>query len=400
MYLRRCGQSKSKKDHIYWELVENYRTERGPRQHIVTYLGEMNRVALEGIKQAAIQKDKTFQGNLFADNFEPEWVEVDVKRVRVEGVRDFGGYWLGLQIWNKLGLTFFLDGLMLQGREEIAWSVMTGVLTLMRLCNSSSELRIAGHLYERTALVDLLGVPVDKVNEDRLYRGLDNLLPHKAELEKHLKERLGELFDLEYDLLLYDMTSTYFEGESADNPQAEYGYSRDHRSDCKQVCIALIVSRWGLPLGYEVFGGNRSDATTLEEIVMKVEAQYGHANRIWVMDRGMVSEENLQFLRAEGRRYIVGTPRSQLRRFEEELLNKDWEQIRAGLEVKLCPGEEGEETFIICRSASRGQKEKAIHERFEKRIEKGLTKLSESCHKRSLKPIIKKKIPLYPINFS
>ena len=210
-------------------------------------------------------------------------------------------------------------------------------------------------------------------------------MPHKNALEKHLKERLGELFNLEYDLLLYDVTSTYFEGEAADNGQAQRGYSRDHRPDCKQICIALVVSREGLPLGYGVFNGNRHDVTTVEEIVTKIESQYGRANRIWVMDRGMLSEDNLEFLQSKERRYIIGTPKSQLKHFEQELLSEDWEKIRDGLEVKACPSPSGEETFILCRSEARAQKEKAIHDRFEKRIEQGLAKIAESCRKRQQK---------------
>jgi transposase len=260
--------------------------------------------------------------------------------------------------------------------------MMTLTLVLMRLCEPSSELRIAEHLYERSSLGDLLGIPADKVNDDRLYRTLDSLLPHKAEIEKHLKARLGELFNLEYDLLLYDVTSTYFEGECVRNGQAMRGYSRDHRPDCKQVCIALVVSREGLPLGYEVFAGNRADVRTVEDIVEKIESQYGTAGRIWVMDRGMVSEENLELLRSGGRRYIVGTPKSQLKRFEQQLLAEDWQTVQEGLEVKLCPSPDDQETFILCRSSERKLKEKGIHERFEKRLEKGLTKLTEGCLKR------------------
>ncbi len=263
--------------------------------------------------------------------------------------------------------------------------MMAITLVLMRLCEPSSELRVAEHLYERSSLGNLLGIPLDKVNDDRLYRALDNLLPHKVELEKHLKERLGELFNLEYDLLLYDVTSTYFEGEDAANEQARRGYSRDHRPDCKQVCVALVVSREGMPLGYEVFDGNRADVTTVEDIVEKIESQYGSARRIWVMDRGMVSEENLEYLRAGGRQYIVGTAKSHLRCFERELLSEDWQKVREGLEVRLCPSPDGDETFILCRSASRAAKEKQIHERFEKRIEKGLTKLVDSCRKKKQK---------------
>jgi transposase len=259
---------------------------------------------------------------------------------------------------------------------------MSQALVLWRLCEPSSELHIVEHLYERSPLGDLLGIPDDKMNENRLYRSLDLLLPHKTALEKHLKERLGQLFNLEYNLLLYDVTSTYFEGEAADNEPAKRGYSRDHRPDCKQVCIALVVSKEGLPLGYEVFDGNRHDVTTVEDIVTKIESQYGRSERIWVMDRGMLSEDNLEFLQSKKRRYIIGTPKSQLKHFEQAMLSADWEQIREGLEVKSCPAPEGEETFVLCRSEDRAQKEKAIHERFEKRIEKGLTKIADSCQKR------------------
>ena len=316
---------------------------------------------------------------------EPEWVEVDTRRVRAERVRDFGGYWLGLEIADNLGLISLLDKLLPAGREEIPWSMMALTLVLMRLCEPSSEMRIAEHLYERSSLADLLGIPVEKVNDDRLYRALDRLLPEKVELEKHLKAWLGELFDLEYDLLLYDVTSTYFEGQSDSNGQAALGYSRDHRPDCKQVCIALVVNRDGFPLGYEVFDGNRADVTTVEDIVEKIEAQYGSAGRIWVMDRGMVSEKNLEYLRAGERRYIVGTPRGQLKRFERELLKDDWQKVREGLEVKQCPSPDGKESFILCRSSARAIKEKQIHERFEKRIENGLAKLADSCRKKKQK---------------
>jgi transposase len=230
-----------------------------------------------------------------------------------------------------------------------------------------------------------LGIPDEKVNEDRLYRALDTLLPHKKALEKHLKERLGELFELDYDLLLYDITSTYFEGQADGNPQAQRGYSRDHRPDCKQVNIALVVSRCGMPLGYEVFAGNRHDATTLEEMVGHVEQLYGRAGRVWIMDRGLVSEKNVQFLRTGARRYILGTAKNALRKFERELLSEDWKQVHEGLEVRLVPAPDGEEVFILCRSAERQAKEQAMHERFEKRIEDGLAKIAASCGKRRQK---------------
>jgi transposase len=380
MHLQRCGPSKSKREHIYWELVESYRTERGPRQRVVAYLGDIDQAEGIAVKQAAEEKQGYWQSRLFDETGHPKWVEVDSKRIRAGRVRDFGGYWLGLQMLDKLELTFFLEHTISRGREDIEWPIMNLALVLWRLCEPSSELRIVEHLYDKSALGELLGIPEEKMNDDRLYRALDNLLPHKIALEKHLKGRLGELFNLEYDLLLYDVTSVYFEGELSDNPQARRGYSRDHRPDCKQVCIALVVSREGMPVGYEVFNGNRHDATTVEEVVTKIESRYGRAGRIWVMDRGMLSENNLEFL--QKRRYIIGTPKSQLKGFEKELLSEDWEKIREGLAVKACPSPEGEETFILCRSEARAQKEKAIHDRFEKRIEKGLGKIVESCEKR------------------
>ena len=204
---------------------------------------------------------------------------------------------------------------------------------------------------------------------------------------KHLKEKLGELFELDYDLLLYDVTSTYFEGQAEKNPQAQRGYSRDHRPDCKQVNIALVVSRCGMPLGYEIFAGNRNDATTLEEIVGHIEGLYGRANRIWVMDRGMAGEDNVAFLREGGRRYIVGTAKNSLRKFERELLAEDWRLVHEGLEVRITPAPGGKEVFILCRSAERRAKEQAMHERFEKRIEEGLRKIQTSCQKKKQKPV-------------
>jgi transposase len=385
MYLRKCRSTQRKKSHNYWQLVESYRTSRGPRQRVVAYLGDISQSEGNGIKLAAEGKKGGWQSRLFDEGEEPQWVEIDANRVRVGRVRDFGSYWLGLQLLEKLDLAPFLDRAIPLGLEEIKWSLMSQVLVLMRLSEPSSELSIVEDLYERSPLSDLLGIPVEKVDDHRLYRTLDKLLPYKPAIEKHLKERLGELFHLTYDILLYDVTSTYFEGTADKNEQAQYGYSRDHRPDCKQVCIALVVSREGLPLGYEIFIGNRHDVTTVEDIVEKIESQYGQADRIWVMDRGMISEDNLEFLRSEKRRYIIGTPKSQLRNYEQALLSREWQTIRDGLEVKLCPSEEGNETFVVCRSADRAQKEKAIHERFEKRLEKGLAKIDDSCRKKKQK---------------
>jgi transposase len=382
MFLRPCYRLKNGKRHAYWALMESYRTARGPRQRVVAYLGQLDERGRRGLQLAA-QGRQSWQQRLF-DEVRPQWVEVDAARVRVENCRDFGGPWLGLELVRGLGLNEFLERVLPPGREEISWSAMALVLVLCRLCKPSSELHIVEHFYAQSGLAELLGVPAEKVNEQRLYRALDALLPHKEALEKFLKERLGELFGLEYDLLLYDVTSTYFEGQAQANPLAKRGYSRDHRGDCKQVCIALVVSRCGLPLGYEVFAGNRSDVTTLPEIVQTMERRYGRAQRIWVVDRGMISEANLTFFQQSGRWYIVGTPKSLLKRFARELLREDWRTIREGLEVKICPSPEGPEVFVLCRSRDRRQKEQAMHARFEQRIEEGLTRIAATCQKQRL----------------
>jgi len=380
MFVRPIHVTKNGKRHAYWALVESYRTDRGPRQRVVAYLGQMDEAGRLGV-HAAADGCRSHQGRLF-ETVRPAWVEVDVNRIRVERCRAFGGPWLGRELMRRLGLLEFFGRVFPAGREAVSWAAMAQIRVLARLCDPSSELHVAEHVYAGTALEDLVGVPADQVNDDRLYRALDRLLVHKAELETHLKKRLGELFDLKYDLLLYDITSTYFEGEAAGNPLAARGYSRDHRPDCKQVLVALVVTREGYPLGYEVFAGNRTDVTTVEEVVTTMEGRYGRADRIWVMDRGMVSEEKVAWLKAGGRRYILGTPKAMLRRFERQLLEGPWETIREGLEVQRCPSPDGTETFILCRSRARQEKERAIHERFERRIEKGLSEIEEGCRRR------------------
>jgi transposase len=388
MYLRRCSRKKSGKQHVYWELVESYRTESGPRQRVVSYLGSLSKPICEGIEIAAADRCISSQLQLFDEDLTPEWAQIDTRNVRVERTREFGGPWLALYLMNLLGLHRFFRDAFPATRATVCWQAMSAVLIACRLCSPSSELRIANCIYGRTALEDLLGLPCELVNDDRLYRSLDKLLEHKEALETHLKARMGELFDLTYDLLLYDVTSTFIEGEGADNEQMQRGYSRDQRSDCKQVCIALVVTRCGMPLGYEVFDGNRTDVTTVEDIVTLMETRYGKSDRIWVMDRGMTSEKNLEFLRKEKRRYILGASRAALKKFEKELLEDDWKTIRDGLDVKLCPSDDGKETFILCRSRDRGAKESAIHAKFEKRIEDALTKMEKTCQKLKIKPAI------------
>ncbi|MHC4180227.1 MAG: IS1634 family transposase, partial [Planctomycetota bacterium] len=287
MFIRPCYRKKNGKRHAYWALVESYRAQRGPRQRVVAYLGQLDEQGRLGVKEAAEGRPAHRQKELF-EEVEPQWVEVDTCRVRLENRRDFGGPWLALEMVRRLRLDEFLGTRLPKGQEEIPWSAMALVLVISRLCNPSSELQIAEHFYGQTALAELLGVPACKVNEQRLYRSPDVMLPHKEALEIFLKKSLGEMFQLEYDLLLYDVTSTYFEGEAQGNSRAQRGYSRDHRPDCKQVCIALVVSKCGMPIGYEVFAGNRTDVTTLQEIVETMEKRYGKADRIWVGDRGMM----------------------------------------------------------------------------------------------------------------
>jgi transposase len=393
MFLRRCSKLYRGQRRSYWSLVESVRTARGPRQRVVAYVGDLDEAGRLGLRDAALAasgESVDASPALFADGTPaPRFVEIDTSRVRVEHLRSFGGEWLALQLIDKLGLRALLRELIPAGREQIPWDVMSLVLVILRLLEPSSELRIAEHLFDRSALDVLLGIPPEKVNDDRLYRALDKLLPHKDALQTHLKNRLGELFDLKYDLLLYDVTSTYFEGQCQKNPLAARGYSRDQRFDCKQVCIALVVSRCGMPIGYELFAGNKADVTTVEEIVTTMEDRYGKSDRIWVMDRGMTSADNIEFLRQENRRYIIGTPKSMLKKYERELLKDDWSKVRDGLEVKLCAdpeAKEGEsnETFILCRSSDRASKERAMHDRFEKRIEEGLTRIVNACERQKL----------------
>jgi len=388
MFLKRCDRRKGGRKHTYWVLAESYRTARGSRHRIVAYLGGLSRGEASGWAQlgrALSGKQRTrpelslFDPPRYDEPEDDEPVLVKLNDIHLERIRGFGDVWLAWGLWRLLQLDVLLERLMPKGREEIPWPQMAAILTIARLCEPSSELHIEDTWYRGTALDDLLGIPVDKVHTDRLYAGLDNLLPQKDELERHLRERLGDLFDLKYELLLYDITSTYFEGECAGNPLAQRGYSRDSRPDCLQVLIGLVVTEEGFPLGYEVFAGNRGDATTVDEIITAMERKYGRANRVWVMDRGMVSEENIARLHRSEACYIVGTPKAMLRRFERELADqRDWHAVQEGIDVKQVASPDGKEVFILARSADRQAKEQAMHQRFRERIELGLRKLESA----------------------
>jgi len=384
MYLRRHDKKADGEHYGYWSLVESVRTARGPRQRIVATIGKLpglseeERIGWEEIGRI-LNGTPLPQPDLFERGEDPpSWATINVSKVSVERLRHFGDVYLGLLLWNKLGFTEFCKEHMTEGREEIPWSLMASILVLARFCAPSSELQIAESWYEKTALDDLLAVPGDKINDDRLYRALDAILPHKDALCRHLQTRYGELFAATFDFLFYDITSTYFEGITNGNPQAKRGYSRDSRPDCPQVCIGLVATKEGLPIAFEIFDGNRPDVTTTQEMVEVMEAKYGKANRVWVMDRGMVSDENLEFMRASGAGYLVGTPKSLLKKFERHLLDQDWEEVQSGVEVKLCPSPEGTgETFVLCRSLGRKEKENAILSRFAARLEGKLVALAE-----------------------
>ncbi len=383
MYLRHTTRRKDGKVHQYWQLVRSVRVGRKVIQQTVAHLGELDAHGRAHAKALAraITGDRE-QPDLFVADDADEPITVRLNRIRLERGRAFGDVWLGWTLWRALRLDEALARLLPEGREAVPWATMAAVLVLARLCEPSSELHIAETWYRGTALEDLLALPAPLVNDDRLYRALDRLVAHKTALEQHLVARLGELFALDYDLLLYDVTSIYFEGLANANPLARRGHSRDHRPDCKQVCLALVVTRAGMPLGYEVFPGNRTDVTTVEEIVEAMEARYGVAQRIWVMDRGMTSEDNLEWLRATGRRYLVGTPKSELKKWAGAIAEaRDWHAVRDGIEAKQCVGPEGIETFVLIRSVERREKERAMHERFARRIEEGLTRLGQRIHR-------------------
>ena len=385
MYLRHTTRRKDGKTHVYWQLVRSVRHGRKVVQQTVAQLGELDgegRARAEALARSISgHASASFQGELL-DHAKPTGsLTIKLDGVRLERSRSFGAVWLGWLLWRGLKLDDLLSKLLPPGRERVSWADVIAILVIGRLCEPSSELHVAERWYRTTALQDLLGVSTEHLYDERLYRALDRVLPHKEAIEKHLVKRLGELFDLDYDLLLYDVTSTYFEGV-ADPKIAKRGYSRDHRPDCVQVNIALVVTREGMPLGYEIFAGNTTDVTTVKQVVESMESRFGKVNRVWVMDRGMVSVKNIAWLNATGRRYVIGTARAELSRFAKELAdNADWRQIRENIEVKICRGPDGSETFLLCRSASRVEKEKAMHERFSKRIEEGLRSLARRIEK-------------------
>ena len=287
MFLRPNRRSKDGKDHTYWSLVETVRTGDGPRQRTLCYLGELNSSAqarwLKTIEvfneQGERQQLKLFPSDVEPPADDPQVARVLLNKVRLERTRQFGACWLGLEPWKRLALDRFFEEAVEEQAADVPWSRVAAVLAINRLCAPGSELAIEERWYPSTALDDLLGIEEGKINDTRLYRCLDRLLPHKTQLERHLTGRYGELFRAEFDVLLYDLTSSYVEGAAEKDPMMRRGYSRDHRSDCKQVIIALIVNGEGFPLSYETFDGNRADVTTVETVLRMVERKYGRARR-------------------------------------------------------------------------------------------------------------------------
>jgi transposase len=383
VYIRPSVVRKGGKTYRYYRLVRSVRRNGKVMQETVAQLGELDargrreaHALAERICGVRVDQQRSFFEE--EPSSEPPTVAVRLDRLRVERSRRFGDVWLGVTLWQALQLDTLCADVLPVGRERVPWSLVAAIVVIARLCEPSSELYVAERWYERTALEDLLGVPADLINDDRLYRLLDHLVWHKSDIEHHLRTRLGELFAIDYDLLLYDVTSTYFEGVGARNEMARRGHSRDQRADCLQVCIALVVTREGMPLGYEVFDGNTTDVTTVKTIVGTMEARYGLAQRIWVMDRGMRSKSNVQWLQETGRRYLLGAPRSMLAHFAEHVASPHgWQSVHDGVEVKLCR-EEGNptEVFVICRSTHRRVKEKAMHARFSTRIDAALRRLA------------------------
>ena len=373
MFLRSHRRYKDGKEHRYFSIEESRRVARGKSvQRRVLYLGEINdsqqaawRKSLEVFDEAGHRYTTL---SLFPEDREiprdaVDSLQVKLSEMQLRRPRAFGNCWLGCQLWRQLRLDEFWRRKLPAGREAVRWAQVLELLAVNRLIDPGSEFRLHRQWFERSAMDELLGVDFAVAAKDRLYRCLDRLLEHRQELFTHLRQRWQDLFDARFDLLLYDLTSTYVEGEAEEIPKARHGYSRDKRFDCKQVVIALVVTPQGFPLAYEVMAGNTSDRNSLRGFLDKIEAMYGKARRVWMMDRGIPSEELLAEMRTPEREmfYLVGTPRGKIRKYEKKWLALPWSKVRDSVEVKLFA--DGGEMYVLAKSEGRQAKEMAIRRR-------------------------------------
>jgi hypothetical protein len=386
MFLRHKIRRKDGKEHRSWSVVENRRVQGGRVvQRQVLYLGEINDSQRAAWTRAIAAFDDGGQARqiaLFLEDRAAPVLDCDVVSIRVHAMRlrrprQWGACWLAMILWDQLRLDDFWQPALPPSREGTNWLNILKTLASYRLISPGSEWRLHRHWFEQSAMGDLLGEDIGLVQPNNLYRCLDKLVVHKQTLFGFLRERWKDLFQTDFEVLLYDLTSTYFECNPPDAGKRKFGYSRDKRSDCVQVVIALIVTPDGFPLAYEVMDGNTSDKTTLRAFLAKIEAQYGKAQRTWVMDRGIPTEEVLAEMRASSTaiHYLVGTPRGRLTKLEKLLAAKPWEDVRDSVRVKLV--EDGEETYVLARSDGRRDKEQAMRQR---RLRKLIKRLRELQH--------------------
>ena len=385
MYLKCHPRFKDGKEHRYWSIVESVRTRRGVIKRQLLYLGEINDAqraqwcsALDVLDES---NDSVQQMSLFPDDRTPppdvlNPVQVRLSQMTLRHPRQWGGCWLALELWNQLGLDSFWSARLPDSRQGTGWLNVLKLLVSYRLLDPGSEWRLHRDWFKNTALGDLLGEDDSVAAKNTLYRCLDKLGEHKQELFSFLKTQWAALFNAAYDVLLYDLTSTYFECDVPEETAGlrRFGYSRDHRPDCVQVVIALIVTPEGLPVAYEVMPGNTADKTTLPEFLGKIEKQYGKRNRLWIMDRGIPTEEALGQLRANGASYLVGTPRGRLSQLDAQLIAQPWQQVQSQIEVKLA--RDGEDLYVLTRSGGRRDKEQSMRRRRLKKLWKRLHQLS------------------------
>jgi transposase len=393
MFLRSNNRKKDGKDHRYFSIVENHRISSGKTvQRTVLYLGEINDQQQAAWRKSLAVFDEEQQEyanlTLFPDDREIPADAVDSLQVKLSGLelrrpRLFGSCWLACELWQQLGLHEFWDARLAGSREDVPWEKVLQLLVVNRLLDPGSEFHVHRQWYLTTAMDALLGTDFAVAEKDRLYRCLDRVLEHKQELFLWLRQKWADLFQAEFEVLLYDLTSTYFEGAMEENPKAKYGHSRDKRTDCLQLVIALVITTDGFPLAYEVMDGNTSDRTTLRGFLDKIEKTYGKAKRMWVMDRGIPTEEILQEMRDPAREifYLVGTPKGKIQQYEKKWLDLPWQQVRESVDVKLF--EQDGELYVLAKSEGRRAKETAMRR---KRLARLLSKLR--AMRRSLPPLV------------